>query len=147
MAHGGRRRQTAILAQVVAEGLEYLLMRCERRQRGRRNRARFAQHRQQSFQRRPVAWLQGLLPGSMAEVSSAQDLIEIRQLQVAARNPAYETAEQVEGSPCAMWGESVCEKTPRVELDERPVPPALQALEQPAPAKIFLCDSRSLLRC
>jgi hypothetical protein len=57
VADNGLRRQPAFPSQIIAECLEYLILRGDRRQCGRRDHARFAKDRQQPLQRRPVARL------------------------------------------------------------------------------------------
>ena len=74
------RRQTSFFLQILAKRLEDLLMRGERPLHRRRNRPRLAQHKQQALQRRPVAWLDGLLPSSVPEVPLDRAFIEIGQL-------------------------------------------------------------------
>jgi len=79
VADGGLQRQTAFPYQIVAELREYLVLRSDRRQCRRRDRARAAQHGQQPLQRRPIARLDGLLPRSAPKVPLDRAFIEIGQ--------------------------------------------------------------------
>src|SRR5882724_7895155 len=87
MADDGLRRQAAFPSQIVAELLEYLVLRSDWQQRRRRDGARIAQHRQPPPQRRPVAGLDRLPPGSVPKVELNRALIEISQLAVASCDP------------------------------------------------------------
>jgi hypothetical protein len=100
MADDRLRRQTALPSQIVAELLEYLVLWGDRRRRYRRDRARFAQHRQPPLQRRrPVARLDGLLTPSVPEVALDHAFIEFGQLGAAACDPTQEIADQIEAPP------------------------------------------------
>ena len=83
----------------------------------------------------------------MPEVPLDHAFIEIGQLAAAACDPTQETADQVEASPCAVANEAVFDETRCVELDELTVGSALEAPEQPAPAQVFFCNHRPVLRC
>ena len=123
----GLRRQTAFPSQIIAKLLEYLVLRGDRRQCRRRDRARVAQHRQQPFQRRPVARLDGLLPRSVPEVPLDQAFIEIAQLRAASCDPTQKIADQAEAPPSALASEPISDDTRRVELDELSVGSTLQS--------------------
>ena len=118
MANDGPWCQTAFSSQIVAELREYLVLRGDRRQRRRRDRAHVAQHRQPPLQRRPVARLNGLLPGSVPEVALDHAFIEIGQLRAASCDPTQEIADQVEAPPCAVANEPLLDEARGVKLDE-----------------------------
>jgi hypothetical protein len=141
------RRQTAFLAQIIAERLEDLLMRRERWRHRWRDHARLAKHRQQTLQRCPLAWPYGLPLGSMPKIPLHHIFVEICQLPVAVRGPVDEIAEQFEGLPYALGAKPVPDKTRRIELKELPVGATLQAPKQSAPAQIRFCCHHRLLRC
>ena len=107
MTDDGLRRQAALCPQIGIELLEDLIVRGERRQHRRRDRALLAQHRQPSLQRGSVARLDGLLPSPVPKVPFDHALIEIGQLAATACDPTQEPADHVETSPCAMANEAV----------------------------------------
>src|SRR5450631_217260 len=129
MADDGLRRQAAFPSQIVAELLEYLVLRVDWPQCRRRDRARIAQHRQPPLQRRPVARLYGLLTASVPEVALDHAFIEVGQLGAAACDPTQEIADQIEAPPSAVTSEPVLGQTRRVDLDQLSVGSALQAPE------------------
>ena len=147
MADDGLRRQTAFPSQIFAELREYLVLRADRRQRRRRDRARVAQHRQPPLQRRPVARLDGLLLASVPEVALDHAFIEVGQIEAAACHPTQEIADQVETPPSALASEPVFNETRRVALNELSVGADLEAPEQPTPDQVLFCIHYPVLRC
>ena len=143
----GLRRQTAFLAQILTEPLEYLVRRGDWRWRRRRDRSPVTHHRQQSLQRRPVARLDRQVLRPVSQVTLDHALIESGQLPAAARDPIQETPGQIEAPPCAMTGQAVFDETRRVEVEELTVGPTLQAPEQPARAQILFRIHYPVLRC
>src|SRR5271165_353134 len=129
MADDGPRSQTTFPSQIIAELLEYLVLRCNRLRRRWRDRARLAQHRQPPLQRRPVTGLNGLLAASMPEVAIDHAFIKVGQIGAAACDPAQETADQVEAPPSAVANEPIFDETRRVALDELSMGADLEAPE------------------
>jgi hypothetical protein len=146
VADDGLRRQTAFSSQIIAELLEYLVLRGDLRPGRRLDHAGVAQHRQQPLQRRPGARLDGLLPRSLSQVSLGHALIEIGQLQAAFCDPAKKITDQAEAAPGTLASEPVFDETRRVEFNELSVRPTLQAPQQPAPAQVLLCNHHPVLR-
>src|SRR6266699_3419311 len=147
MADDGPRSQTSFPSQIIAELLEYLVLRGNRLQRRWRDLARLAQHRQPPLQRRPVTRLNGLLSTSVPEVALDQSFIKVGQIGAAACDPDQETADQVEAPPSAVASKPIFDETCRVALDELSVGADLEAPEQPAPAQVLFCIHHHGLRC
>src|ERR1700687_2142923 len=129
MADDGPRSQTSFPSQIIAELLEYLVLRGNRLQRRWRDRARLAQHRQPPLQRRPVTRLDGLLTASVPEGAIDHAFIEVGQLGAAVWDPTQEIADQVEAPPSALTSEPIFDETCRVALDELSVGADLEAPE------------------
>src|ERR1700675_86743 len=96
---------------------------------------------------RPVTTLDGPLIPSVPEVALDHAFIEVGQLGAAACHPTQEIADQVEAPPSAIATEPLFDETHRVMLDKLSVGTILEALEQPAPAQILICNHHPVLRC
>jgi hypothetical protein len=125
----GLRSQTSFPSQIIAELLEYLVLRGDRLQRRWRDRACVAQHQQPPLQRCPVTGLDGLVPASVLEVALDHAFIEVGQIGAAACYPTRQTADQVEAPPSAVASEPVFDQTRCVALDQLSVGADLQAPE------------------
>jgi hypothetical protein len=123
--------------QIVAELCGHLVLPSDWQRRRRRDRARFAQHQQPPCQRRSVATLDGLLPGSVTEIPTDHMFIQIDEHGVAARDPTQEIAHQVETPPSPAASEADFDEMRPVQLDELSVSPTLQAPERPARAQVL----------
>jgi hypothetical protein len=97
--------------------------------------------------RSPVARLDRLIPGSVAEIPLDHMFIEIGELTTAACDPTQQATDQVEVPARAVANQADFDETRCVDLDERTVGSMLETPEQSAPAQIFCCNHRPDLRC
>ena len=129
MADDGLRHQPAFPSQIIAELLEYLLLRGDGRQCRRRDlpASRSTDSNRFNAARSP-GWMD-CFPALRWRYPLDHAFIEITQLRAALCDPAQESADQAEAPPSALASEPVFDKTRRVEFDGLSVESVLQAPE------------------